>query len=354
MFPITVLPGRSRGTRNWCVLIALLVGAAGCEHDAVAPAAKVDPWTREGPVCGDIVEARYRPADRASHKDFALVHDGERFHVFATRPRGGWLEGGAKDFAHASSTDLVDWTDHPLPDLRRPMVAEDHVWAPHVIRHAGQWWMFYTGVSHEFGAEEHNLQRIVSVVSDDLESWTPTSTVIEGDPSFTSWGSGEPWSGDCRDPMIWREGETWILLATVRLLDGRQCIARAQSTDLLEWSWIGPLLFTAGPVAESPTAVRYRERLWLFWTSSGRVKAASAPDFDGPFSPEEFSLIGYANESLALADGSVLLPRIRANAVTFTRMLRDEVSPPLLTSLVSPTCFEGTLLLPDPTVKMED
>jgi hypothetical protein len=329
----------------WC-LVAIL----GCGQDPHPAATSAGQWTVKGPICGYELEYSYRPADTSTLKDFALVHDGARFHLFAMRAQAGWLRGGARDFAHASSTDLVTWEDHAILDLRRPVVAEDHVWAPHVIRHEGRWLMFYTGVSYEESTPEHNVQRIVSAVSEDLVHWTPTTTVIEGDPSFMQWGNGSAWSNDLRDGMLWRDGERWVLFATVRLHDGRQCIAIAQSTDLHEWQWIVPLEFTAGMVSESPTMVRYRGRLWLFWTAAARVHVASATRVEGPYTLEDFELIGYANETLALRDGSVLLPRVRAHAIAFVRMLPDAVVPPVLSPVVSPLCFDGQILQPDPTV----
>ncbi len=331
---------------------AALLAALGCSQPSSPSPEPVEEWTTVGPLCGDGREFYYRPPDDAGMKDFALAHDGQSFHLFAMRASAGWLAGGAKTFVHARSSDLVDWTDHTVLDLRRSGVAEDNIWAPHVIHHADRWWMFYTGVTYDEGAEAHNVQRIVSAVSDDLTAWTPTPMVIEGDPSFTQWGSGEAWGNDLRDGMLWRDGTDWIMLATVRLLDGRQCIARARSTDLLHWSWERPLLFTAGVVAESPTMVRYRDRLWLFWTSASRILAASAVSLDEPFTREEFELVGFANETLALSDGSVLMPRVRAHAVAFVRMLPDAVRPPSFSTRISPLCFEGDLLLPDPTVRL--
>lgn len=333
-------------------ICAALLAALGCSQPSSPSPEPVGEWTTVGPVCGDAREFAYRPPDDAGMKDFALAYDGESFHLFAMRASAGWLAGGAKTFVHARSSDLVSWTDHTIVDLRRADVAEDNIWAPHVIHHAEQWWMFYTGVTYDEGAPEHNVQRIVSAVSDDLETWTPTTMVIEGDPSFMQWGSSEAWGNDLRDGMLWRDGDTWILLATVRLLDGRQCIALARSTDLHDWIWERPLLFTAGTVAESPTLVRYRDRLWLFWTSPSRILAASAASLDDPFTMEEFEFIGFANETLALSDGSVLMPRVRAHAVAFARMLPDAVRPPSFSTLISPLCFDGDLLLPDPTVRL--
>ncbi|HKK72489.1 MAG TPA: family 43 glycosylhydrolase [Candidatus Krumholzibacteria bacterium] len=302
------------------------------------------------PFCTSSVPLSYRPSDRSSLKDFALVHDGDRFHLFATRPGAGWSSGGGVDFEHASSPDLAEWTAHERIDLRQPAVAETETWAPHVVRHDGRWWMFYTGVVYRPGAEAHNVQRILSAVSDDLHTWQPTPMVLEGDPSFSLWGAGEPWGDDLRDPMLWYDDGEWVLFVTVRLHDERQCIATARSTDLQQWNWGRPLLVTAGPVAESPTLTRYRGRFWLFWTSRDRLRAASADAPEGPYTAEDLDVRGFACESLGLGDGSVLLPRVRSHAISFGRLQPADVSPPAESTTVSPLCFDRSLLVPGPTV----
>lgn len=49
--------------------------------------------------------------------------------------------------AHATSPRLLDasWRKHDHVMHVNPEVGETHVWAPHVIRHDGQYWMFYCG-----------------------------------------------------------------------------------------------------------------------------------------------------------------------------------------------------------------
>ncbi len=343
--------GEALRTLASLVLLPCVVSVlAGCSVEGDPSSPPVDDTFVPAPFCTTGLPLDYRAADRSVLKDFAVVHDGERFHLFATRPGAGWASGGGVDFEHATSTDLIDWTAHDPVDLRRPGVAETETWAPHVVRHDGRWWMFYTGVVYEAGAEQHNVQRILSAVSDDLRAWQPTSMVLEGAPSFSAWGSGMPWGDDLRDPMLWYDDGAWILFVTVRLHDQRQCIATARSSDLRTWTWSGPLLVTAGAVAESPTLVRYRGRLWLFWTGREGLRAASAHAPEGPYTPETLDVRGFACETLGLGDGSVLLPRVLGHAVSFVRLLPDTVSPPAVSTTVSPLCFGSSLLVPGPTV----
>lgn len=323
---------------------------AGCSAGDDPSSPSVDDSFVSAPFCTSGVPLDYRATDRSVLKDFAVVHDGDRFHLFATRPGAGWSSGGGVDFEHATSSDLTDWTAHQAIDVRRSGVAETEIWAPHVVRHDDRWWMFYTGVVYEPGSESHNVQRILSAVSDDLHAWRPTSMVLEGDPSFSLWGSETPWGNDLRDPMLWHDEDAWILFVTVRLHDERQCIATARSTDLQNWTWSRPLLVTAGAVAESSTLVRYRERLWLFWTGQDGLRAASADTAEGPYMPETIDVRGFACESLGLGDGSVLLPRVVSHSISFIRLLPGSASPPTVSTKVSPLCFGRWLLVPGPTV----
>ena len=330
-------------------IVSLALTGCPVEDDLRSPA--VETTFVPAAVCTSGIVLSYHAPDEAVLKDFALVHDGDRFHLFATRAATVWPSGTEIEFQHASSVDLVDWTTHDPIDLRRPVVAETEIWAPHVVHHEGHWWMFYTGVVYVRGEQMHNVQRIVSAVSDDLHTWHPTSMVIEGDPTFSSWGTARPWGDDLRDPMLWAHEDGWLLFATVRMHDERQAIAVASSSDLQEWTWMGPLEVTAGTVAESPSLAHYRERHWLIWTARNGLRAASAVAPEGPYRPEELEVPGFAAESLGLADGSLLLGRSRQHAIGFVRLLPDEAVPPLVSIAVSPLCFEDPLLVPGPTVR---
>ena len=93
-------------------------------------------------------------------KDFSIVQaeDG-RWHIFSIT--GDLLgshtweaDGQERTFSHASSVNLRDWTSHPpVISISDDAYADGkgrfkdrNVWAPHVIRHDGRYWMFYTSV----------------------------------------------------------------------------------------------------------------------------------------------------------------------------------------------------------------
>src|SRR5262245_2089368 len=69
--------------------------------------------------------------------------------------------------AHATAPDpMGPWTKHAPVMHADAAWGETHVWAPHVIRHDGRWWMFYCG-----GGAKPQAYRIHLATSDDLMSW---------------------------------------------------------------------------------------------------------------------------------------------------------------------------------------
>ncbi|WP_158239451.1 glycosyl hydrolase family 32 [Brachybacterium sp. UMB0905] len=156
--------------------------------------------------------------------DHTLIQDAEgRWHVF-----GIWHAEPADPldetmFLHASTADLRDpsWTVHDPVLHARTEIGETHVWAPHVIRHDGQYWMFYAG-----GTADHTAYRMTLATSEDLFTWTPQEPVLFAE------------GFDARDPMVLRVGERWLMYytRTARNDGGEHQVAVRESTDLVTWS----------------------------------------------------------------------------------------------------------------------
>jgi beta-xylosidase len=69
-------------------------------------------------------------------------------------------------FGHAVSTDLINWeVKEPVLQTKEGEWDEYQVWAPHVIYHEGEYWMFYTGVNNNVA------QAIGLAKSRDLYHW---------------------------------------------------------------------------------------------------------------------------------------------------------------------------------------
>ena len=105
--------------------------------------------------------------------------------------------------------------------------------------------MFYTGVSR---AEGGLTQRISSVVSDDLFTWSrePDRQVVEPDARWYETAETREWPDQAwRDPWVFRDGELWHMLVTARAnhgpADDRGVIGHATSPDLADWTVRPPL-----------------------------------------------------------------------------------------------------------------
>jgi beta-fructofuranosidase len=105
--------------------------------------------------------------------------------------------------------------------------------------------MFYTAVSR---SESGLVQRISSVVSDDLFTWRrePGRQVLEPDARWYETAETRQWPDQAwRDPWVFRDGDTWHMLITARAAHGdpgdRGVVGHATSPDLTTWTVQPPL-----------------------------------------------------------------------------------------------------------------
>lgn len=172
-------------------------------------------------------------------KDFCLIREGDTWHLFHIAGTPGvscCLPGNEIWFGHAATTDFCTWTTH-LPCFYIDPGGWDcgHVFAPYVIEHGGKYWMFYTGCSIE------NTQRIGVAVSNDLFTWERASPRPVIRPEKYPWAFCPTENGaPCRDPHVARVGGEFFMYYTAVTKEGRACVARAVSTNLLEWTDCGP------------------------------------------------------------------------------------------------------------------
>jgi beta-fructofuranosidase len=184
--------------------------------------------------------------------DFWIADDGDRYHLFFLKASRALLDPDRRHWratiGHATSTDLVTWTEHAdalIPD-DSPAFDDLATWTGSVIRQDdGTWRMFYTAVSR---AEGGINQRISSVVSDDLFTWRrePGRHVLEPDARWYETADDRQWPDQAwRDPWVFRARDGWHMLITARANHGepddRGVIGHAISDDLTEWTVQPPL-----------------------------------------------------------------------------------------------------------------
>jgi hypothetical protein len=179
-------------------------------------------------------------------KDFSIIRDRDGiWHLFSITGElaagHDWmLSGQERTFSHSSSADLRHWTYHrPVLSVTNDLYPDGkehyqnrNIWAPHVIRRDGTYFMFYTSVN------DHVSQSISLATSPDLEHWTPHPR----NPVFTlenlTWAdwARDRWA-DCRDPMVLEDDGHYYLYVTAHAAEGspRGLVAVADSTNLIDW-----------------------------------------------------------------------------------------------------------------------
>ncbi len=202
--------------------------------------------------------------------DHAIIEKDGLFHLVYIRAAAvsSWPEYPSFNFGHAVSENLVDW-DVKDPVLQTVESGFDtyQVWAPHIIKHQGKYWNFYTGVNDSVS------QAICLATSDDLYNWDR----YEANPIITSqpWGAWDEsvWS-DCRDPMVLKDGNMFYCYFTAARFDKEAekheyCMGIASSSDLINWKDEGyrTLEHTLSTPPESPFVVKRNGEYYLFYTN---------------------------------------------------------------------------------------
>jgi sucrose-6-phosphate hydrolase SacC (GH32 family) len=172
-------------------------------------------------------------------KDFCLLkveHTYHLFHIAGTPGVSCCLPGNEIWFGHATTRDFQRWETHePCFYIDPASWDNGHVFAPYVISRDGAFWMFYTGCALD------NTQRIGAATSRDLFDWRRASGRPVIRPEEYGWAFCPTHHGSaCRDPHIaWLDGR-YHMYYTAVTGEGRGCVARAWSDDLLHWHDAGP------------------------------------------------------------------------------------------------------------------
>lgn len=233
-------------------------------------------------MSGAPADAAYMiPGGTVRPKDFSLVKQDGYYHLFFIRNNTALPADSTElDFGHAISTDLFHWSQLPsvLP-VNRDDWDNHHVWAPHVFRRDGLWWMFYTGVTLWPGEYLHT-QRMGVAVSSDLMTWNRLDGPVY-DAAQTGWGWWAPESSApaFRDPFVMPDPTVpgrWLMYYTGSY--GADTLATVVGVagsdgDFLQWRDVKPLLitwrnYTYNPLTESPHLFEHNGLWYLFITTS--------------------------------------------------------------------------------------
>lgn len=252
--------------------------------------------------------------------DFWLADDGDLFHMYylhAPKSLGDQhLRHRNARVGHATSADLVEWTDlGPVLGPGGPgSFDETATWTGSVLRGPdGLWRMFYTGSRFLSPDSNANIETVGVATSTDLHTWTKMpGPVAEADPRWYEKLGGSSWPEEAwRDPWVYADpdGDGWHMLVTARANSGdeldRGVIAHATSRDLQTWEVRPPLSATGAGFKhlEVPQVVELEGRTILLFSCDGPalagrragrpggIWAVPAGSPTGPFATEDARLI---------------------------------------------------------------
>ncbi len=192
--------------------------------------------------------------------DFWLADDGEQYHLFylhAPKSLGNPdLRHRNARIGHATSPDLVSWTNHGRAfEAGEPESFDGSAtWTGSIVRdEAGLWRMFYTGSRFLSPVTAANVETIGVATSPDLFTWTKQpGPVCIADPALYETLGTSTWPEEAwRDPWVFRNpgDDVWHMLITARARTGtgpdRGVMGYATSPDLEQWT-VQPALSAPG------------------------------------------------------------------------------------------------------------
>lgn len=222
--------------------------------------------------------------------DFWLADDGDLFHMYylhAPKSLGDQnLRHRNARVGHATSTDLIEWTD--LGVVLGPGAAgafdETATWTGSVVQGPdGLWRMFYTGSRFLSAESTANIETVGVATSTDLHNWVKhPGAIVSADSRWYETLGDSDWPEEAwRDPWVFADpaGAGWHMLITARSNAGdyldRGVIGHATSSDLETWT-VRPPLSSSGSGfqhLEVPQVATIEGRPVLLFSCDGRALA---------------------------------------------------------------------------------
>lgn len=136
-------------------------------------------------------------------------------------------------WGHLSSPDLVRWDLHPPALTPHPEGPDrDGCWSGNTVRHANRLYAFYSGFRRD-----HARQPVLRAESPDGGQIFGTPRLVIPEPSQSDGVA------HFRDPFVWTDGpDSWCMVVGSGSVDGRPSARLYRSTDLLAWTYAGPLV----------------------------------------------------------------------------------------------------------------
>ena len=237
---------------------------------------------------GDIHRPSYHfiAPDSWMNDPNGVIQWGEKLHLFyqyhPESPRFGLAYWG-----HAVSEDAIHWQDLPVALSPSPGGPDaSGCWSGCVVDNAGLPTAVYTGV----GPQGYGQQsQCIATSQDGLLTWQKYS----GNPILSEIPALSKQSYDLRDPMIWREGDTWYMLMASRIKSVGGSVFLYRSPDLYAWEFMHPLLTgnyaKDGCVWECPSFFPLGDKWVLIVAGKGRRIPFTVFYFIGDYVDQQFT-----------------------------------------------------------------
>lgn len=196
------------------------------------------------PVDLKIPESRYeddphRPEFHAmppahwANEPHGLMYNNGRYHLFYQyNPSGPYWS--HIHWGHTSSSNLVEWKDHPVAIAPEPGYDSYGVWSGDAVSHNGKIHAFYTAVD---GARAGVSLATMNDYGDfEKHPENPLFYLPPGDYQ------------DFRDPYLWKHSDGWYLTIGTGYKDGEGGVSLLYwSSDLINWEFRGELFGNKNP-----------------------------------------------------------------------------------------------------------
>lgn len=212
-----------------------------------------------------------------------------RYHLFFQHNPSSPLWGNMH-WGHASSPDLIHWTDEPLALAPTPGGPDETgCFSGCIVDNNGVPSLLYTATAGQHN--EIQTQSLATSDDDDLRTWNKSlhNPILSEVPALTRQ------TRDFRDPFVWKEGDAWYMVVGSRIQDVGGVVFLYRSTNLLEWEYLHPLLSSDNPelgaIWECPNFFKVGEQWVLIISSHTGKRTDQVHYFVGNYQDHQFTPI---------------------------------------------------------------
>src|SRR5271169_2375071 len=250
-----------------------------------------------------------------------------RYHMFHQyNPQAAvW---GNMNWAHATSPDMIHWEHEPIalsPTAGGP--DRDGVFSGSAVLDNGKPTVIYTGVAPPSSGDDATLRdgvhtwretQCLAVAQDDnLHTWKKLREPVIAAPPSDLAVTG------FRDPYVWREGNSWMLILGSGVAHKGGAILLYSSPDLRHWTYLHPLVegsstdakdinpVDSGEMWECPDFFPLGNKHVLLISTMGKVRWKVGTYANQRFTPEKEGVVDwgayYAAKTMLDAKGNRIL-----------------------------------------------